>query len=133
MNDYGGTNHWRILVPRIIVLLIFGTLLLCAGILQLLDNEYEDRAADNYLRYVKTYPPRGEVFDRNGEYLIQSKECYDLMAVWRDLPKEGLDTMLLCDITGLSLKRMQRALSETPKLLRDAKFISLYSRFIAQS
>ena len=126
MNNYGGTNHWRTLIPRIIVVIVFGTLLLRTGSLQLLDNEYEDRAADNYLRYVKTYPPRGEVFDRNGEYLIQSKECYDLMAVWRDLPKQGIDTMLLCDITGLSLKRMQRALSEARQNPRQGSLIAKY-------
>lgn len=126
MQRYGANNHWRMLIPRGVVVLIFGILLLRVGYLQLFDNGYESRAADNYLRYIKTYPPRGEVFDRNGEYLIQSKECYDLMAVWRDLPKSGLDTMLLCDITGLSLKRMQRALSEARQTPRQGALIAKY-------
>ena len=47
------------------------------------------------------YPPRGEVRDRNGEYLVQSKEAYDLMVVARELPRDGFDTMRLCRIVGL--------------------------------
>ena len=48
------------------------------------------------------------------------------MAVWRDLPKQGIDTMLLCDITGLSLKRMQRALSEARQNPRQGSLIAKY-------
>ena len=62
-----------------VVLFIF---LLIAGRLayiQLVDSKYNELAKANVLRHVVQYPPRGEVFDRNGEYLVQSRECYDLM------------------------------------------------------
>ena len=34
------------------------------------------------------------MFDRNGEYLVQSRECYDLMVIYREMDREGFDTTL---------------------------------------
>ena len=78
-----------------VVLFIF---LLIAGRLayiQLVDSKYNELAKANVLRHVVQYPPRGEVFDRNGEYLVQSRECYDLMVIYREMDREGFDTTCL--------------------------------------
>lgn len=56
------------------------------------------------MRYEVQYPSRGEVFDRNGEYLVQSRECYDLMVIYREMDREGFDTTLFCQVTGLRAK-----------------------------
>ena len=125
MNEYGG-NRWRIIIPRLLVLIIFGVLILRVGYLQLIDSRYESLAGDNYLRYVVKYPPRGEVFDRNGEYLVQSKICYDLMAVWRDMPRSGVDTLRLLDITGLTLPRLKNALYEARRSPRQGRLVAKY-------
>ena len=67
-------DKYRHQILRIIVYLVFGFFALTAGYLQLIEgNSYFDKAENNYIRYIITYPPRGEVFDRNGEYLIQNK------------------------------------------------------------
>lgn len=76
-----------------VVLFIF---LLIAGRLayiQLVDSKYNELAKANVLRHVVQYPPRGEVFDRNGEYLVQSRECYDLMVIYSEIDKHGFDTL----------------------------------------
>ncbi len=99
----------RAFVLRIVVLVVFGALILRLGYIQLFDSRYDEMARNNYLRYEVKFPPRGEVFDRNGEYLVQSKECYDLMAVWRDMPKSGFDTARMCRITGMSEKKLRQA------------------------
>ena len=125
MKDYG-YNSWRIIVPRVVVFGIFILLILRVAWLQLVDGRYDSMANDNYLRYVVKYPPRGEVFDRNGEYLVQSKTCYDLMTVWRDLPKSGIDTLRLLDITGLTLPRLKNAFAEARRSARQGRLIAKY-------
>ena len=100
----------RTVVLRAVVLAIFVVISLRLGYIQLLDGRYDELARNNFLRYEVKYPPRGEVFDRNGEYLVQSKECYDLMVVYRDLPKTGFDTARLCRITGMSQRKFETAM-----------------------
>ena len=100
----------RTVVLRAVVLAIFVVIVLRLGYIQLLDGRYDELARNNFLRYEVKYPPRGEVFDRNGEYLVQSKECYDLMVVYRDLPKTGFDTARLCRITGMSQRKFETAM-----------------------
>ncbi|MBO5771123.1 MAG: penicillin-binding protein 2 [Alistipes sp.] len=105
-------NRLRKLVARGVVCTIFALFLARVGYLQFIDGRYDDLASNNYLRYVVTYPPRGEVFDRNGEYLIQNRLCYDLMVVRRDMPKSGIDTMRLAEITHLSLKQLRKSFAD---------------------
>ena len=70
------------------------------------------------------YPPRGEVFDRNGEYLVKSKECYDLMVVWREMDRAGFDTMRMCSILNLSKKRLMRKLADARMSPRKACLVT---------
>lgn len=75
------------------VLLIAAIILLRLFYIQVLDDTYKTNAANNVLRYMVQYPPRGEVYDRNGEFLVQSKEAYDLMVTPREV--HDLDTLLM--------------------------------------
>ncbi len=121
------------------VLLIFTGLVFAALVVQLfkiqiLDSSYKQAASNNTLRYEVLYPPRGEVFDRNGEYIIQSKEAYDLVVVPRDVIK-GFDTVLLCRIVDVTLplmrSRLERASNHSwrqpsvvvPQLSKDTKLL----------
>jgi hypothetical protein len=78
--------------------------------MQLIDRQYKRKAANNVLRFEVQYAPRGEVVDRNGNYIVQNKECYDLMVVWREMDKAGFDTLKLCNVLGMSKEKMARAL-----------------------
>ena len=115
----------RRMILRFIVLLIFGVIDCRIGYIQLIDTRYKGLAAGNVLSYEVQYAPRGEVVDRRGEFLVQSMECYDLMVVYRDLPKEGFDTMRLCNILSLSKERLirelrnARAYPRAPRLIID--------------
>lgn len=85
-----------------VVLLVF---VLIAGRLfyiQIVDSRYEELARANALRHVVQYPPRGEVFDRNGEYLVQSRECYDLVVIYSELAKQGFDTLRMCGVLNVT-------------------------------
>ena len=120
-------DKWRPIVLRWIVILAFLFLGISAGYLQLVEgNEYFDRAERNVIRYITTYPPRGEVFDRNGEYLIQNRICYDLMVIPVETSKQGLDTLRLSQITGASVTSLKRAFKDARATGRIASPVAKY-------
>ena len=103
----------RVRTLQVIVLLIVGVILGRLFYIQLIDDRYKDMADNNALRHVVQYPPRGEVRDRNGEFIVQSREAYDLMVIAREIPKEGFDTMRMCRVLGMEkaelIKQLTRA------------------------
>ncbi len=107
-----GEGYQRMRVLRFIVVGIFVVLVCRLAYIQLVDGRYEAMAERNVLRNVVQYPPRGEVFDRNGEYLIKNRECYDLMVIPREVDKQGFDTMKICDVSGVSLQRLRTKLHQ---------------------
>ena len=105
-------NIQRMKILYIVVIFIFTVIAGRLFYLQIIDGKrYAQLSKINTLRRETLYPPRGEVFDRNGEYLVQSKECYDLMVVANDMDKRGFDTMLMCSITGISYPKLRQALA----------------------
>ena len=78
--SYGGEGVARMRVLQVVVLIVFGVIAARLAYIQLIDSKYEELARGNALRYEVQYPSRGEVFDRNGEYLVQSRECYGAFA-----------------------------------------------------
>ena len=66
--------------------------------IQIVDPKYKASAQNNVMRYEVQYPPRGEIFDRNGEFLVQSMEAYDLMVIPKDV--KPFDTTLMASILG---------------------------------
>ena len=104
----------RALVARIIVIAIFAILGLRLGYIQLIDHSYKDLAGDNYLRNVVLYPPRGEIYDRNGELLAQNRLCYDVSIVRKDMPKHGFDTTRVSKIVGMSREALVKKIKQSP-------------------
>lgn len=88
----------RSVVLQIFVIAVFAIIIVRLFYLQMIDNTYKQNANNNVLRYEVQNPPRGEIFDRNGEYIVQSKEVYDLMMIPKDVKE--FDTLLLCSIVG---------------------------------
>ena len=116
----------RVRTLQCVVLAIF---LLLAGrlaYLQLIDKRYADLARANVLRHVVQYPPRGEVFDRRGEYLVQSRECYDLMVIYSDIDKRGFDTTRLCEVLNLSREKLRRELANARMRPRAPRVVVNY-------
>ena len=114
----------RMRTLQFVVLLIFSVIGCRLFYLQILDTKYKRLAEGNALRHEVHYPPRGEVFDRNGEYLVKSKECYDLMVVWREMDRAGFDTMRMCSILNLSKKRLMRKLADARMSPRKACLVT---------
>lgn len=106
----GSDPHVRMRTLQLVVLAVFAVIGLRVFYLQVLDTRYKELAEGNALRHEVQFPTRGEVYDRNGEYLVKSRECYDLMVVWRDMDRAGFDTMRLCDILGIQKDKLMREL-----------------------
>lgn len=102
----------RMRTLQCIVLFIFLVLGLRIAYIQLFDRQYKELARTNVMRREVQYPPRGEVFDRRGEYLAQSRECYDLMVVYREMDKRGFDTAKLCNIVNISKRQLRQKLAD---------------------
>ena len=118
--------HTRQLILRGIVIGIFLMIACRVGYIQLIDTKYKRMAASNVLRYEVQYAPRGEVVDRNGKFIVQSKECYDLMVVWRDIDKRGFDTMRLCSAADITKEKLIRELKNARMTPRAPYLIKNY-------
>lgn len=101
-----GEGYMRVRTLQVVVLLIVGTMLGRLFYIQVVDDRYKAMAANNALRHEVQYPPRGEVRDRNGEFIVQSRDAYDLMVIAREMPSEGFDTMRLCRVVGISKEQL---------------------------
>ena len=53
--------------------------------IQILDDSYKVSADNNSMAYEYIYPPRGVIYDRNGEILVGNKICYDIMVTPREV------------------------------------------------
>ena len=84
--------------------------------IQVLDGSYKSYAENNALRYVVQYPPRGEVYDRNGKFLVQSKESYDLMATPREV--RPFDTLLMSRVLGVPVEQIRKGLKKASEFSR---------------
>lgn len=78
--------------------------------IQVVDSSYKEYARNNAMRYMVQYPSRGEVYDRNGEFLVQSTESYDLMVIPRDV--EPFDTVFLAETLGVTVEDIRKALDK---------------------
>jgi len=116
----------RVRTLQFVVLLIFSVMGLRLFHLQIWDTKYKRLAEGNALRHEVQYPPRGEVFDRNGEYLVKSRECYDLMVIWREMDRSGFDTMRMCSVLNLTKKQLVRKLADARMSPRRACLVTSY-------
>ena len=105
-------GYRRLKTLQIVVFAIFAMLVGRIAYIQLVDTRYKELARSNVMRREVQYPPRGEVFDRNGTYLAQSRECYDLMVVYREMDKRGFDTARLCNILNITPRRLKQKLDD---------------------
>ncbi|MDP4952536.1 MAG: penicillin-binding transpeptidase domain-containing protein [Flavobacteriales bacterium] len=68
--------------------------------LQISDDYWTRKAANLTERSTKIYPPRGLIYDRNGELLVANQAIYDLMMLPREV--KDLDTLSFCKLLQIS-------------------------------
>ena len=59
--------------------------------IQCINGEYKVNADNNSMVYDYIYPPRGVIYDRNGEILVGNKVCYDILVTPKEV--EEFDTL----------------------------------------
>lgn len=107
MNSFENRKY----VISLMFLLIGIIFIIRLSYMQLIDDQWVDRASEISERKIITYPARGIVYDRNHEKLIANEVYYDLMVI----PKEtkGIDSFAFANLIGISIeeysKRMQKA------------------------
>ncbi len=103
-------SNSRVDILKGVVIVASALILLRLFYIQVVDSTYKSFAANNVLRYMVQYPPRGEVYDRNGEFLVQSKEAYDLMVTPREV--KPFDTIELARILGVRIEQIRNELRQ---------------------
>ena len=53
--------------------------------IQIVNDKYKKDASNNSMVYNYIYPPRGVIYDRNGEILVGNEVCYDILVTPRDI------------------------------------------------
>ncbi|MDR0907262.1 MAG: penicillin-binding protein 2 [Rikenellaceae bacterium] len=103
----------RLKIIQLFVVLVFVVIVARLFYIQVVDSSYKEKSSNNVLRHETLFPPRGEVFDRSGEYIIQSKEAYDLMVVPRDV--QAFDTMLLSRVVDVAVPKLRAELARAAR------------------
>lgn len=63
--------------------------------IQILTGKYRENAMNNSMVYDVVYPPRGVIYDRNGNILVGNRICYDVLVTPREVGP--FDTLALAD------------------------------------
>ena len=80
--------------------------------LQILDDTWKDKANINALDTIRTQPPRGVIYDRYGEKLVDNEKSYELYVL--PIKVGSFDTLELCRILNIDTadfnRRMDKAM-----------------------
>src|SRR5690554_3618264 len=103
--------------------LVFILLFLLVGIIfitrlfymQVVDDKWIERAGEVAKRKVTIKPPRGILYDRNGEKIVANKTYYNLMFVEDDI--EDFDTLAFSQLIGISVDSIHQRFAEIRKKL----------------
>lgn len=86
--------------------------------MQVVEDKYKLSAQNQAFLYVTDYPPRGNIFDRNGKLLVINQVAYDLMVVPRNM--KGCDTIGLCKILNISISDFYKRLIKFSGSVKEA-------------
>ena len=78
--------------------------------LQLMSDDYKQRADSNALMRRIQFPARGAITDRNGTLLVYNQPAYDIMVVMQE--QLGVDTLDLCNSLGIDVDWYKRRMVE---------------------
>lgn len=95
--------------------------------LQILSNDYKQRAENNAYFILSTIPSRGVIYDRKGQLLVANRPIYDLMIVNHEA-KGKLDTALLASTLGLPIEEIRLRL----EAVRDRRTNRGYNPYTPQ-
>jgi penicillin-binding protein 2 len=78
--------------------------------MQVLSSKWEERAQVISEKKIEVYPPRGIIYDRNGEKLVDNVVYFDLMLTPEDMRE--MDTSAFCSLLGISTEYFDKKVEE---------------------
>ena len=112
-----GLNRQRTI--QIVFLICAIVLTLQAANLQLFDDSYARLADATAIEELTVYPPRGIIYDRNGERIVNNEATFDLMVTYSQVDMKKMDVAKFCGILGITEAEFKRNLN---KDWRSGKF-----------
>ena len=104
-----------------LVLLIFLIYIARLFVLQIVDDEYKDKARNNAFLTKTIYPARGEIYDRHGRLLVYNQPAYDLVVTTREMDDE-LDVEDLCNTLGYTIDDFNNRMADIRNKRRNPGF-----------
>ncbi len=111
-----------------VVILVVMVFLIRLFYIQVVENKFKLSADNIVLRNIRQYPPRGRIYDRNGQLLVYNEAAYDLMIIPRQV--KNIDTAAFCKLVGIDretcVKKLKKANSYSR--FRPSVFIKQISK-----
>ena len=111
----------------LVVGVVFGFRLLYV---QVLNDEWKDRAEQITNHEIMIHPARGLLYDRNGELLVAVNQVYDILVTPKDIKE--IDTLALCNLLEISketfLQKIENACSGYNVSYKASVFIESMSK-----
>ncbi|MFM1932538.1 MAG: hypothetical protein RL226_1841 [Bacteroidota bacterium] len=99
------------------IILAFGAIFVLRLLtLQVLNADYQARAADLTEEKIRIYPSRGLIYDRNGTLLVANRAIYDLMVVPRKMKDFDTDDLIaLASLVNVEPAELDEAINKAKK------------------
>lgn len=96
-------------------------------VLQIVDNTTGSKAETNALVKQTVYPPRGLIYDRNGELLVFNQPIYEVTMIMREM-RSGFDTIGFCNALSITPEMFESRVEE----IKNKKKNRGYSQYTPQ-
>lgn len=127
INDDHYRRHHVVQAIAILVVALFVVRLFY---LQVVDDSYRGKSENISLVNQTIFPPRGLIYDRNGELLVYNQPIFEVMLVVRDMNKDDqkFDTLAFCNAMHIDREQFERRMGE----IRDRDKNPGYSKYRPQ-
>lgn len=95
--------------------------------LQIMSDEYKDKADSNAFYKKTLYPARGIIYDRNGKLLVYNQPAYDITFIPREI--RDLDTLALCKVIDITKEEFEKRMDK----IRNRRYNPGYSSYTEQT
>ncbi len=103
----------QIRVASVFVILVAVVFIVKLWYLQIVfGNEYRLKSENNRIRTEAVSPPRGIIYDRNGNILVENRAAFNLAVVPEDVEDMKSTLVMLSNLTGIPYEELERNLKE---------------------
>jgi len=101
----------RLIALQVASIVVFAFLGVCFWVLQVNQHaKYEEMAENNHQRTLSLRAPRGMLYDRNEELLVENRKAYTISIVREHSQDLDRTARLLADVAGVDLAQIQETL-----------------------